>query len=625
MRKIAAQARIMHEYVSLTANERHNMADRKRRFSLNEKLIVYFVFFGIAGMILVEIFAFQQASDAMLTRTFNQLTSVRKVKASLVETYFNDRLLDVRLIAGSDLFLPNARSAHKAVVHSELPQVTSEKQEFTNHFLIKSLKASGYYCWIALVDETGLQAFISLNGPSALDVAKPAIETKQFLMEGLNNPQPGIHDVKGVGPGYNKLLFVAAPLKSNVKAFVLLGLNDGVLNKIMLEKNPADGLGESGESYLVGGDRLMRTQSRFGNNTGVSIMVNTKAVAEALKGHESTEAIADYRNIKVLSSWGKINQPDLNWVIIAEMDYAEALAPVNALRNSQLIIGLIVTIVIFVFAFLFSRRITGPILLLNKAAKSIQDGQFNLSLEVTSNDEIGELTGSFNEMASQLGQQKEMIANERRRRLRSMLDGQEQERQRLSKELHDGLGQSLVAIRMQIEGVEGRCDPESTDKLEKTKQFLDQTIEETRRISNNLAPGGLMEFGLPTALRNLCSNLQEQSGKSVTFAVQGETASLARKTLVYAFRIAQEALNNAVRHADCTNISLTVDTANRQMVICIVDNGKGFDADKASHCHGNGLANMRERASLINAILEVETSRGAGTRVKLILDLDKNT
>ncbi|MBU1008870.1 MAG: HAMP domain-containing protein [Bacteroidetes bacterium] len=601
------------------------MADRKRRFSLNEKLIVYFVFFGIAGMILVEIFAFQQASDAMLTRTFNQLTSVRKVKASLVETYFYDRLLDARLIAGSDLFLPNARSTHTEVVHLELRPEVTEKQDITKHFLITSLKASGYYSWIALVDETGLQAYISLNEQSDMDEATSAVAAKQFLLEGFRNPQSGIHDVKGIGPGYRQLLFVAAQLNTTMKAFVLLGLNDDVLNKIMLEKNPADGLGESGESYLVGSDRLMRTQSRFGNNPGVPIMVNTKAVEEALQGHESTEAIADYRNIKVLSSWGKISQPDLNWIIIAEMDYAEALAPVNALRNSQLIIGLIVTIVIFVFAFLFSRRITGPILLLNKAAKSIQDGHFNLSLEVTSNDEIGELTASFNEMASQLGQQKEMIANERRRRLRSMLDGQEQERQRLSKELHDGLGQSLVAIRMQIEGVEGRCDPESTDKLEKTKQFLDQTIEETRRISNNLAPGGLMEFGLPTALRNLCSNLQEQSGKPVAFAVQGETATLARKTLVYAFRIAQEALNNAVRHADCTNISLTVNTADKQMLIRIVDNGKGFDADKASHCHGNGLANMRERASLINAILEVETSQGAGTRVNLILNLDKNT
>ncbi|MBS4056708.1 MAG: HAMP domain-containing protein [Bacteroidales bacterium] len=601
------------------------MADRKRRFSLNEKLIVYFVFFGIAGMILVEIFAFQQASDAMLTRTFNQLTSVRKVKASLVETYFYDRLLDARLIAGSDLFLPNASSTHTEVVHLELRPEVAEMQDITKHFLITSLKASGYYSWIALVDETGLQAYISLNEQSDMDEATSAVAAKQFLLEGFRNPQPGIHDVKGIGPGYRQLLFVAAQLNTTMKAFVLLGLNDDVLNKIMLEKNPADGLGESGESYLVGSDRLMRTQSRFGNNPGVPIMVNTKAVEEALQGHESTEAIADYRNVKVLSSWGKISQPDLNWVIIAEMDYAEALAPVNALRNSQLIIGLIVTIVIFVFAFLFSRRITGPILLLNKAAKSIQDGHFNLSLEVTSNDEIGELTASFNEMASQLGQQKEMIATERRRRLRSMLDGQEQERQRLSKELHDGLGQSLVAIRMQIEGVEGRCDPESTDKLEKTKQFLDQTIEETRRISNNLAPGGLMEFGLPTALRNLCSNLQEQSGKPVTFAVQGEAASLARKTLVYAFRIAQEALNNAVRHADCTNISLTVNTADKQMLIRIVDNGKGFDADKASHCHGNGLANMRERASLINAILEVETSQGAGTRVNLILNLDKNT
>jgi len=503
------------------------MEKKKRRILLSEKLVVYFVFFGIAGLIVVEIFAFHHSGRAILNRTFDQLTSVRKVKSHLIEGFLRDRLLDAQLVAGSDLYNPTDN----------------------DHFVVSKLSNSGYYLWMAVSGKNNELTVYPMNDLEATSHVLRDNFSEPYSLEFIrqktvNKRVPVIHDLVSTDKLAGNMLVVSAGFQGMDSVIVLLAIDYDVINQIMLEKSAADGLGESGESYLVGPDNLMRTRSRFVNLPEGPISVNTIAMDEAVKGNFNTRAILDYRDVKVLSSWGRIEAPGLDWVIIAEINYAEALAPVNSLRNGLLLIGLIITMIIFLFAYFFSRHLTFPVIRLNEAARLIRDGHRDVKLKIRSNDEIGELTSSFNEMAAQLKMQEETIALEKKRRLRSLFDGQEQERQRLSRELHDGLGQALVGIKMQIEGVHRKSIEETEIQLEKTKDYLNQTIEEIRRMSNKLAPGGLLEFGLVASVRNLCYTIQEQSGCTIVFSSVGEIKPISKRNMIYIYRMVQEALNN---------------------------------------------------------------------------------
>lgn len=135
---------------------------------------------------------------------------------------------------------------------------------------------------------------------------------------------------------------------------------------------------------------------------------------------------------------------------------------------------------------------------------------------------------------------------QRMRQVKSVIDGQEKERQRLSRELHDGLGQNLVAIKLKLESISHDIDGELNATLAQVKQMFNHTIEEVRRISNNLMPAALKEFSLAVVLRNLCNEEESNSGISVglTVCVLPEPIDQLLKTYVY--RIVQEALTNVI-------------------------------------------------------------------------------
>ncbi len=118
----------------------------------------------------------------------------------------------------------------------------------------------------------------------------------------------------------------------------------------MLEQNPNDGLGLSGESYLVGADSLMRSNSRFQENSIMQTKVSTDGVKDAFNNIVGTSVITDYRGIKVLSSYSKLNVPGLDWVILAEIDYAEATKSIYFIRNNIMLLTIFVAVILFIIS-----------------------------------------------------------------------------------------------------------------------------------------------------------------------------------------------------------------------------------------------------------------------------------
>jgi len=236
-------------------------------------------------------------------------------------------------------------------------------------------------------------------------------------------------------------------------------------------------------------------------------------------------------------------------------------------------------------------------------------------VEVLTNDEIGELAGSFNQMSEQLREKDLLLQNERARRMRAAFDGQDTERQRLSRELHDGIGQSLIAQKLRLESVNLSESGKPSGLLDEMKDCSDKLVEEVRRISNDLMPAQLMQFGIVPALKQHCNEISRLSGINVTFEATGSFENMRRKAKTYLFRIIQEALSNLVRHAESKSAAVEIIQTRENIFVSISDSGKGFDTEMQSP--GNGLNNMRERTFLLGGTFSITSLPGKGTTIEI--------
>lgn len=208
-----------------------------------------------------------------------------------------------------------------------------------------------------------------------------------------------------------------------------------------------------------------------------------------------------------------------------------------------------------------------------------------------------------------------------------VVESQEAERARLSRDLHDGISQWLVSIKLQIEaGIERLAgQPPQQEKalavFEHTAGQLNKVLGEVRRISHNLRPAVLDDIGLAPALAHLAEEFQHNSGMPVRFAAEGSTERLPEVANTMLFRIAQEALTNIERHARAGEIAITLAGSAHGVTLSVGDDGVGFDpADIAQHPkRGIGLRNMMERMEAIGGRLALESSP-AGTTVRAHID-----
>jgi two-component system NarL family sensor kinase len=199
---------------------------------------------------------------------------------------------------------------------------------------------------------------------------------------------------------------------------------------------------------------------------------------------------------------------------------------------------------------------------------------------------------------------------------------QEEERARLSRDLHDGISQCLVSIKLQIEAGLIRLTGKEMKNgsaaaiFERSTEQLNGVLSEVRRISHNLRPAILDDLGLAAALEHLAQEFSECCAIPVSFAEEGVTDGLSEVANTVLFRIAQEALTNIKRHAGASRIEITLSGTQRQVCLRIADDGAGFDlGDVAQHPkRGIGLRNMSERMEAINGHLQLSSTK-AGTVV----------
>lgn len=396
-----------------------------------------------------------------------------------------------------------------------------------------------------------------------------------------------------------------------------IGIETDALNQILLDTLQTKGLGKTGEVYVVGKDYTIKSKSRFYPNTSSPITADTRSVRTAFDKGEGTLVSSDYRNILCLSSFDTLNARGLTLAVIAEIDYDEAMTPIRNLRNDMVFVSVIMLLLIFSIAQVISSDIIVPIKKMKHSAVKIGKGDFDAKLDISSENEFGVLALSFNQMIDDIQKHTAELLDEKTKRITALFDGQEFERHRISRDLHDGLAQQLIAVKMTFENLIGRNELNDADKLEYLKQQINASIDELRKISYDLAPAGLLEFGIETSLSNLCGQIGALSNLQVDFSAFGEFSNLSRRTKIYLYRIVQEAVSNALKHAEASRIQIQLTETPTHIVLMIEDNGKGFDFNNKSIGLGKGLFNMRERSMLLNGTFDIESSPDKGTTIRV--------
>lgn len=217
---------------------------------------------------------------------------------------------------------------------------------------------------------------------------------------------------------------------------------------------------------------------------------------------------------------------------------------------------------------------------------------------------------------------KQMELNMQQEVVYRTLDAVEDERKRVARDLHDEIGASLSAMRLLVAQL-NQVVPPSTEIDGLTSRFktvIDDTIDNIRRISNDLLPQGLAELGLTYALEGLCENTMALAEVDVLLHVEQE-AALPMRTSLIVYRLVQELLNNALKHAEASEIELKLTFSADQLQLQYIDNGKGFDFEEAYRQRSFGLKNIETRAHMLQGSVEFYTRPQQGLQVTVRIPL----
>jgi len=197
----------------------------------------------------------------------------------------------------------------------------------------------------------------------------------------------------------------------------------------------------------------------------------------------------------------------------------------------------------------------------------------------------------------------------------AMLQGQEQERNRIARDLHDGLGGMLSGVKLKLSSIVSKESYHLTQpdmEIYKVIHQLDQSVAELRRIARNMMPESLIYMGLQPALQDLCNYLNSDK-TSITFEAYNLGDHHEQSLQISIYRIVQELLNNALKHAEARNILVQCSENENTLYITVEDDGKGFDPGQHDRSQGIGLSNIKNRVQLLQGTFEISSKLGEGT------------
>jgi len=306
----------------------------------------------------------------------------------------------------------------------------------------------------------------------------------------------------------------------------------------------------------------------------------------------------------------------VNLLLIVAAVIAAALAANPGIKLSErpeaaFVLGFAVALTVLVNIFLVQRRF-GPLERLvdemERADLARPDANLPGDDDIAGPEEVERLHHAFRRML-------ERLEAERRRTSSAALAAQEKERARVARDLHDEVNQSLTGLLLQLEAARRSAPPELAGELGEIRTVANQAMEELLALARQLRPTALDDLGLKAALAGHVKELGGQGALEASFASDGDFSGLAQEVQLVVYRVAQEALSNAVRHAGAESVRVSLRRENGAVKLEVADDGRGFTFEEAGQ--GLGIAGMRERALLVGGELDVQARPEVGTRVSL--------
>jgi two-component system, NarL family, sensor histidine kinase UhpB len=293
-------------------------------------------------------------------------------------------------------------------------------------------------------------------------------------------------------------------------------------------------------------------------------------------------------------------------VLVLVVSPATVSSPVLLAETLVLMAGLTV---IMLVNLVFFRRAFAPLVRLTELMRTIDLLEPGRRVPVYGTEsEVADLTLAFNEMLDRLEE-------ERRQSATHALDAQEGERQRVARELHDEVGQSLTAVVLQLGRVERTVPAELRPEVAEVRETARASLEEVRQIAQRLRPEALDELGLQSALETLAERVADQGGLRVGSRLDDRLPTLSATAELVIYRVAQEALTNTLRHARASHAVMALRADAEEVVLSVIDDGRGLQGRPP----GAGIQGMRERAMLAGARIDIRDRAEGGVEVRLAL------
>ncbi len=202
--------------------------------------------------------------------------------------------------------------------------------------------------------------------------------------------------------------------------------------------------------------------------------------------------------------------------------------------------------------------------------------------------------------------------------LQSMINGQETERTRIAKDLHDGLGGLFSTVKMHYSTLQTDTPQLTGNPLyKKTQELIGNASEELRRVAHNMMPEVLLKVGLPEALKDMSNNISSGKIVAVTFQSYGMEKRLAHSTEIMLYRIVQELLNNIIKHSSATIAIIQLNRDGNQLSLTVEDNGKGFNTEETAENQSMGISTVKSRVKYLNGQLSIDSQENVGTTVMI--------
>jgi methyl-accepting chemotaxis protein len=374
-----------------------NMAGLKD-IKMKPKLILLFLLVGLIPLAATGWIANKLAAKSLMQASFNQMESVREIKKAQIEKYFIERQGDIGVLAE---MVKTLKKSGTDLLSTDFFTKFKEMYGYYDLFLI----TPDGYVFYTVARESDYQTNMITGKYSDSNLG---VLIKQVSM----SRKFGLADFKPYAASNNEpCAFIAQPVldgAGKIETIVALQLSLDSINQIMQQR---EGMGKTGETYLVGQDTLMRSDSfldpvnhsvkaSFANPAQGS--VKTVGTQEALAGKRDAKIINDYNGNSVLSAYTSIKVGDSTWAVMAEIDEAEIMAPVHDVTRMILLIGLIMAALIVVIAIYIARSIAIPLLKGVELARAVSEGDLDVDVDVNQKDEVGILAQAMNTMVGNL-------------------------------------------------------------------------------------------------------------------------------------------------------------------------------------------------------------------------------